>query len=74
VRGPLACRLVAVGRSGKEETVTTSSVPPSGYGVPGTASEDEFLYTEGGAAMNRTDIDRFEVRTVDGKQLVEIDA
>ncbi|MFG2194135.1 zf-HC2 domain-containing protein [Streptomyces sp. NPDC048639] len=74
VRGPLTCTLVAVGKHGEEETVSTWSVPERGYGVPGTITENKALRSEGGAAMDRRDIDRFEVRTLDGKRLVAVDA
>ncbi|MGP3923233.1 zf-HC2 domain-containing protein [Streptomyces sp. 8N616] len=74
VRGPLTCRLLAVGRNGDEQTVATWSVPPSGYGVPGTASQNEFLWAQGAAAMDRADIERFEVRTLDGTRLVAVKA
>ncbi|MEU6083565.1 zf-HC2 domain-containing protein [Streptomyces sp. NPDC047108] len=74
VRGPLRCSLVAVGKHGEEETVSTWSVPERGYGVPGTVTEKKALRSEGGAAMDRRDIDRFEVRTLDGKRLVAVDA
>jgi hypothetical protein len=74
VPGPLKCQLVAVGRTGEEETVTSWSVPARGYGIPGSGSEDEVLYAQGGTAMNRKDIDRFEVRTLDGKRLAMVKA
>lgn len=74
VPGPLKCRLVAVGRTGEEETVTSWSVPASGYGIPGTSGEDKVLYAQGGTAMDREDIDRFEVRTLEGKRLVVVEA
>ncbi|MEV6316546.1 anti-sigma factor [Streptomyces sp. NPDC051776] len=74
VRGPLKCRLVAVGKHGEEETVSTWSVPERGYGVPGTVTENKALHSEGGTAMERKDIDRFEVWTLDGQRLVAVDA
>ena len=76
VKGPLKCRLVAVSKSGDEEVVTSWAVPKWGYGIPGAATEaaKNPLYVHGGAAMNRTDIDHFEVRTFDGERLVEVDA
>ncbi|MET9435252.1 zf-HC2 domain-containing protein [Streptomyces sp. NPDC006551] len=76
VKGPLKCRLVAVSRSGEEEVVTSWAVPKWGYGIPGAATDaaKNPLYVHGGAAMDRDDIDRFEVRTFDGARLVEVDA
>ncbi|MFM9367006.1 anti-sigma factor family protein [Streptomyces sp. Da 82-17] len=76
VKGPLKCRLVAVGRDGAEETVTTWSVPKWGYGIddsPHTRARAP-LYVHGGAAMAASEIDRFEVRTLDGRRLVEVGA
>ncbi|MFI9238234.1 anti-sigma factor family protein [Streptomyces sp. NPDC053079] len=74
VKGPLTCDLVAVGRNGQEQTVTTWAVPASGYGLPGAATKwgREPLYTHGGAAFNRADIARFEVRTLDGRRLATV--
>lgn len=76
VKGPLKCRLVAVSKSGEEETVTSWAVPKWGYGIPGATQESAKnpLYVHGGAAMDRNDIDHFEVRTFDGERLVEVEA
>ncbi|MEU9860357.1 zf-HC2 domain-containing protein [Streptomyces sp. NPDC047971] len=76
VKGPLKCRLVAVSKSGEEEVVTSWAVPTWGYGIPGATQESAKnpLYVHGGAAMERNDIDHFEVRTFDGERLVEVDA
>ncbi|MEU4506514.1 zf-HC2 domain-containing protein [Streptomyces sp. NPDC024089] len=76
VTGPQKCRLIAVSRTGEEEVVTSWSVPEWGYGIedspyPGAKYP---LYVSGGAAMGRGDIDHFEVRTFDGRRLVEVDA
>ncbi|MFD9887370.1 anti-sigma factor family protein [Streptomyces alboflavus] len=76
VKGPLKCSLIAVGKDGKKETVTTWSVPQWGYGIkdsPHQAAQNP-LYVHGGAAFDRDDIDHFEVRTFDGERLVEVDA
>ncbi|MBM9624527.1 zf-HC2 domain-containing protein (plasmid) [Streptomyces zhihengii] len=76
VKGPLKCSLIAVSKTGSEEVVTSWSVPKWGYGLP--ASTDERgknpLYVHGGTGMAPNDIDHFEVRTSDGKQLVRVDA
>lgn len=74
VKGPLTCKLVAVGKDGKEQTVTTWAVPADGYGFPDAKGHEEPLRTEGGAALHGADIDRFEVRTLDGRRLVTIEA
>ncbi|MDT0546905.1 MULTISPECIES: zf-HC2 domain-containing protein [Streptomyces] len=75
VKGPKACDLVAVGKDGHEETITTWAVPSTGYGIKdGDASRwsKEPLYALGGAAMNPDQIDRFEVRTLDGDRLAVV--
>ncbi|MGV9878383.1 anti-sigma factor family protein [Streptomyces sp. NPDC003006] len=75
VKGPLKCSLVAVGKNGAKETVTTWSVPKWGYGIkdsPNKWARDP-LYVHGGAAMDRADIDHFEVTTFDGDRLVTVD-
>lgn len=75
VKGPLTCDLVAVGKDGRRETVTTWAVPEGGYGIKGSAVKwnREPLYATGGAALNRGDIDRFEIRTLEGKRLATVD-
>ncbi|MEK8171126.1 hypothetical protein NKH77_21145 [Streptomyces sp. M19] len=74
VTGPRACALVAVGRDGAEQTVTTWAVPEGGYGVRDAAvrRNREPLYIHGGAAMDRGAIARFDVRTLDGERLVRV--
>lgn len=76
VKGPQKCTLIAVSRTGEEEVVTSWSVPQWGYGIEGATNPTAKapLYVHGGAAMDREDIDRFEVRTFDGERLVEIGA
>ncbi|WP_344328089.1 zf-HC2 domain-containing protein [Streptomyces macrosporus] len=65
VTGPQSCDLVAVSRDGARQTVTTWSVPAGGYG-------DTPLYTVGGTGIDRSDIERFEIRTLDGRHLVTL--
>jgi hypothetical protein len=76
VKGPLKCSLIAVSKSGEEEVVTSWSVPAWGYGIPDSPNPagKNPLYVHGGAAMQRADIDHFEVRTFDGKRLVDVAA
>ncbi|MDN3293659.1 zf-HC2 domain-containing protein [Streptomyces ficellus] len=76
VKGPLKCNLIAVSKSGEEEVVTSWAVPRWGYGIPDSPNETAKnpLYVHGGAAMDRNDIDHFEVRTFDGERLVEVPA
>ncbi|MEV0489859.1 zf-HC2 domain-containing protein [Streptomyces atratus] len=57
------CALVAVGRDGSEETVTTWSV---------TGPDEETPVVHGGAALRPAAIDRFEVRAADGRRLLEL--
>ncbi|MBW1598550.1 anti-sigma factor [Streptomyces sp. JJ38] len=66
VSGPRTCGLVAVGKDGTEQTVTTWTVPATGY------APREQRYYLGGAAYDRSDIDHFEVRTLDGTHLVTV--
>lgn len=76
VKGPLKCSLIAVGKNGERETVSSWSVPNWGYGIPDAKSEQakQPLYVNGGAAFTPNQIDHFEVMTFDGKRLVEVDA
>ncbi|MFD0342030.1 anti-sigma factor family protein [Streptomyces sp. NPDC127117] len=76
VTGPQKCRLIAVSRTGEEEIVTSWSVPEWGYGIEDSPypGANHPLYVSGGAAMGRGEIDHFEVRTFDGRRLVEVDA
>ncbi|WP_228977205.1 anti-sigma factor [Streptomyces sp. DH12] len=74
VTGPLKCRLVAVSKAGEEEIVSSWSVPKWGYGIADSPNETarKPLYVHGAAAMAPGAIDRFEVRTFDGRSLVTI--
>ncbi|GAA2781390.1 anti-sigma U factor RsuA [Kitasatospora paracochleata] len=69
VGGPLTCSLVAVSKDGGRETVTSWSVPPSGYGVPG---HPDTLVVHGGTSWSHGQLDHFEVRTANGRQLLSI--
>jgi hypothetical protein len=71
VKGPLECELVSVGKSGARRVMTGWSVPPTGYGVPGSP---EPLYIHGGSALPLQDIDRFEVVTKTGRTLLTVEA
>ncbi|MFF3332190.1 anti-sigma factor family protein [Streptomyces sp. NPDC002888] len=76
VAGPNKCSLIAVGKNGERETISSWSVPEWGYGLPGAKTEQAKnpLYVQGGAAFTPDEIDHFEVMTFDGKKLVEIEA
>ncbi|MFG1706877.1 anti-sigma factor family protein [Nonomuraea sp. M3C6] len=71
VKGPLECELISVGKSGERRVMTGWSVPPAGYGVPGSPDP---LYMHGGSATQLKDIDHFEVVTSTGKKLLTIKA
>ncbi|MFF6996865.1 zf-HC2 domain-containing protein [Streptomyces sp. NPDC008313] len=62
-KGPHACRLVAVGRDGSEQTVTSWMV---------AGHDDDATRVRGGAALRPDDISRFEVRTAGGERLVTL--
>ncbi|MCL6736816.1 zf-HC2 domain-containing protein [Streptomyces neyagawaensis] len=76
VKGPEKCSLIAVGKNGERETVTSWSVPTWGYGIEGAKTEQarKPLYVEGGAAFTPDEIDHFEVLTFSGKKLVQVEA
>lgn len=61
--GPRPCRLVAVGKDGSEQTVTSWMMP----GDDGGATN-----VQGGAALQAREIDRYEVRTEDGRHLITL--
>ncbi|MFB4281746.1 MULTISPECIES: anti-sigma factor family protein [unclassified Nonomuraea] len=71
VKGPLECELISVAKSGERRVMTGWSVPPAGYGVPGSPDP---LYMHGGSATQLKDIDRFEVVTSAGKKILTIKA
>ncbi|MFE9452669.1 anti-sigma factor family protein [Streptomyces sp. NPDC006739] len=76
VKGPLKCSLIAVGKNGERETMTSWSVPEWGYGIPNAKTEEakQPLYAQGGAAFAPNEIDHFEIMTFDGKKLVNVAA
>ncbi len=76
VAGPNKCSLIAVGKNGERETISSWSVPEWGYGLPNAKTDQAKnpLYVQGGAAFAPNEIDHFEVMTFDGKKLVEVDA
>ena len=76
VKGPEKCSLIAVGKNGERETVTSWAVPNWGYGIANAKSDEAKLplYVHGGAAFSPNQIDHFEVMTFGGKRLVEVEA
>src|SRR5262249_33235300 len=69
VKGPVACRLIAVSKEDQSEVVMGWSVPPEGYG---TAAQPEPLVLYGGTDLTAANLSRFEVRTVNGALLVSV--
>ncbi|MER7779488.1 zf-HC2 domain-containing protein [Streptomyces sp. NPDC096191] len=63
--GPRPCRLVAVGRDGTEQTITSWNVP---------GHDDRPNTMRGGAALHPDQITRYEVRTAHGEHLVTLPA
>ncbi|GAA3997157.1 zf-HC2 domain-containing protein [Streptomyces marokkonensis] len=63
--GPRSCRLIAVGRDGTEQTITS-------WNVPGHHARPSTLH--GGAALRPGQIVRYEVRTSQGERLVTLPA
>ncbi|MFG2679973.1 zf-HC2 domain-containing protein [Streptomyces sp. NPDC048392] len=63
--GPRSCRLVAVGRDGSEQTITS-------WKVPGHDARPHTM--RGGAALHPDQIARYEVRTETGEHLVTLPA
>ena len=71
VKGPLECELISVSKSGQKRIMTGWSVPPAGYGVPGSPDP---LYMHGGSPWKLEEIDHFEVVTTTGKTLLTVRA
>ncbi|MBA2947015.1 zf-HC2 domain-containing protein [Streptomyces himalayensis] len=59
--GPRVCELVAVGKDGTEQKVTSWTA---------TGGTDTPMTPEAGTALHPDEIDHFEIRTADGKLLV----
>jgi len=76
VKGPIKCSLIAVGKNGERETISSWSVPEWGYGLADAKTEKAKnpLYIGGGAAFAPNETDHYEVMTFDGKKLVQVDA
>ncbi|MFD5073767.1 anti-sigma factor family protein [Streptomyces sp. NPDC058371] len=63
--GPRACQLVAIGKDGSEQTVTSWMVP---------SHDSAPTSVQGGAALQPDQISEYEVRTAEGKHLVTLKA
>jgi anti-sigma factor RsiW len=72
VTGPLRCTLVAVSRSGETETVMSWQVKKGqGFGV---TSQPDPLQLKGGTSFDESSIKRFEFRTSNGPDLLDVPA
>jgi hypothetical protein len=63
--GPRSCELVAIGKDGSEQSVTSWMEP---------AHNEDAVTMQGGSSMRADEIRRFEVRTSDGEHLVTLNA
>lgn len=61
--GPRSCRLVAVGRDGSEQILTSWTVP---------SHDARPITMQGSSAMHTGEIARYELRTADGEHLVTL--
>ncbi|WP_329302989.1 zf-HC2 domain-containing protein [Streptomyces sp. NBC_00659] len=64
-KGPRSCELVAIGKDGSEQSVTSWMEP---------ADNEAPLTMQGGSSMRSDEIRRFEVRTADGEHLVTLNS
>jgi Putative zinc-finger len=71
IHGPLRCKLVAVSKSGAEETMFTWKIPPEGYGVPG---QPKPFTMHGATSFDRGEIKEFKVVTTAGENIVTFPA
>ena len=69
VKGPLTCHLVAFSKSGAAHVMTEWAVPPAGYGEPGAP---DHLQVHGGTSLQRSDLQRFEIRDQSDRTLLTI--
>ncbi|WP_329049637.1 zf-HC2 domain-containing protein [Amycolatopsis sp. NBC_01488] len=67
--GPLKCQLFAVSTTGDDRVVSGWSVPPKGFGIPGSPDP---LRLQGSVSLAMDQIARFEVRGDDGTVLVVV--
>jgi hypothetical protein len=71
IRGPLRCKLVAVSKSGDEETMFTWKIPTAGYGVP---EQPKPFTMHGATSFDLKEIKEFQVVTTTGEHIVTIPA
>lgn len=68
-RGPLNCVLYAVSRTGQKYPAASWSVPPAGYGVPGSPNP---LHVDGKVGLPRSDIATFEFARDNGPDILNV--
>lgn len=71
IRGPKVCSLVAVPKSGPEETMFTWRIPEKGYGVP---EQPNPFTMHGATSYDLSEIAEFKVVTREGQVLVTLPA
>ena len=71
VLGPMQCQLVAVGKQGTSQVVTSWSVPAKGFGVP---DSPEPLRLTGNVGFDPEDILRFDIHREGGSDLLVVPA
>lgn len=64
-KGPRSCELVAIGKDGSEQSVTSWMEP---------AHNEDAITMQGGSSMQTDEIRGFEVRTADGEHLVSLNS
>jgi hypothetical protein len=69
VKGPMQCQLIAVSKTGESQVAATWTVPASGFGVPDSPDP---LRTIGGAGMDLGNILRFDIRQINGPDLLVV--
>ncbi|MEV4802897.1 zf-HC2 domain-containing protein [Nonomuraea sp. NPDC049421] len=69
VKGPLQCRLMAVGDDGRSEVVASWGIPDKGYGVPGSPDP---LLLHGGTSLPQDELNHFTIQTFDGRTLATV--
>jgi hypothetical protein len=71
IRGPLVCKLVAVSKTGGQETMFTWRIPEKGYGVPGNPTP---FTMHGATSYSLDEIKEFQVVTTTGEHIVTLPA
>ncbi len=69
VLGPMQCQLVAVSKTGESQVAATWTVPANGFGVPNSPDP---LRTAGGVGMDLENILRFDIRQINGADLLVV--